>query len=309
MRKWYKWLVIMGLVWLGGAGCQRDSAKDPARGSETPPAAEQAAGEAIAELQPGQDREFRANYDGSIQKYIIRLPGGFDGRVKHDMMIALHGHGADRHQFAESEIGEAKGVREAAARHKVIFVSPDYRARTSWMGPAAEADMLQIIRLLRKEYKIRKIFLVGGSMGGTSVLTFATLHPELMAGVCSMNGTANLLEYSVNFVGIQEAIKNSFGGRPEETPEEYKIRNAKEYRKRSAEFHPEKFTMPLAVTTSGRDEIVPPTSVQRLVEKVRRHNPRVLLIHRPEEGHITSYEDTVAAMEYILNPPDGTGRE
>jgi len=87
MRIWYKWLVIMGLVLLGGAGCQRDLSKDPVRGSETP----LAAGQAITELQPGVDREFRADYDGSIQKYIIRLPGGFDGRVEHDMIIALHG--------------------------------------------------------------------------------------------------------------------------------------------------------------------------------------------------------------------------
>jgi hypothetical protein len=25
----------------------------------------------------------------------------------------------------------------------MIFVSPDYRAKTSWMGPKAEADMVQ----------------------------------------------------------------------------------------------------------------------------------------------------------------------
>ena len=138
-------------------------------------------------------------------------------------------------------------------------------------------------------------------MGGTAVLTFAALHPDLVDGVCSLNGSANLLEYTVNVVNIQHAIKNSFGGRPDETPQEYKKRNPREYKKRSAEYHPEQFTMPMAITTSGQDVIVPPESVLRLAAAVRKHNQSVLVIHRPNEEHLTSYEDTVTAIEYIIN--------
>ncbi|MFM8930782.1 MAG: alpha/beta fold hydrolase, partial [Gemmataceae bacterium] len=68
-------------------------------------------------------------------------------------------------------------------------------ARTSWMGPAAEADIVQILRDLRKQYSVQKILLSGGSMGGTGALTFAALHPDLIDGVVSLNGTANLVEY------------------------------------------------------------------------------------------------------------------
>jgi dipeptidyl aminopeptidase/acylaminoacyl peptidase len=257
--------------------------------------------ESADELQPGQEVEFKAKLDGSIQKYIIRLPKDFKPDKEHDLMIGLHGHGSDRHQYAQDDRGECKGARDVAGRHKMIFVSPDYREKTSWMGPAAEADMVQLIGDLKQQYKIHKVYIVGASMGGTAVLTFAALHPELMDGVCSLNGMANLLEYTVNVAGIQESIKNSFGGRSDETPEEYKKRNPEEYKNRSAEFHPEKFTMPLAVTVSGRDAIVPPQSVLRLAEKVRKQNPHVLVINRPEEGHQTSYEDTVTAIEFIIN--------
>lgn len=138
-------------------------------------------------------------------------------------------------------------------------------------------------------------------MGATAVLTFAALHPDLVDGVCSLNGSANLLEYTVDVAGVQNAIKNSFGGRPDETPQEYKKRNPQEYKKRSAEYHPEKFTMPIAVTTSGRDVALPPDSVLRLAAAVRKHNQSVLVIHRPDEGHLTSYEDTVTAIEYVIN--------
>ena len=104
----------------------------------------------------------------------------------------------------------------------MIFISPDYRAKTSWMGPKAEADLVQIIEKLQCKYRVDRVFLVGGSMGGTSVLTFAALHPDLVAGVSSQNGTANLVEYRL----FQDAIAASFGGSKQAIPDEYKKRSA-----------------------------------------------------------------------------------
>lgn len=257
------------------------------------------------ELQPPKDMEFKAAYDGSVQKYMLLLPVGFDASRPHDLMIGLHGHGATRQQYASDPRGECKGARDVAARHGMIFVSPDYRAPASWMGPAAEADMVQLIGELKRQYKVGKVYLVGGSMGGTAVLTFTTLHPELVDGVSSQNGLANLLEYKVDFVyvvGIQNAMKDSFGGRADETPEQFKKRDPDAYRKRSAEFHADKFTMPISFTVGQKDAIVPPQSVLRLAEAVKKHNQRVLVIDRPDEGHQTSYEDTVTAIEFVIKP-------
>lgn len=156
------------------------------------------------------------------------------------------------------------------------------------MGPAAEADVVQIIAELKQRHPIGRVFLAGGSMGGTAVLTFAILHPELVAGVCSLNGTANLVDYE-NF---QDARTASFGGSKTEKPDEY--------RKRSAEFFPDKFTMPVAFTTGGRDESVPPQSVLRLAEASKQAGRKVLSLHREDGGHSTSYEDTMTAMEFML---------
>ena len=235
-----------------------------------------------------QDVVFRSRVDESEQRYVELLPPKFDASQPHDVVIALHGHGADRWQFIREVRGECKGVRDVAAEHGAIVVSPDYRARTSWMGPTAEADVVQIIAELKERHSIDRVFVAGGSMGGTSALIFTALHPELVAGVCSLNGTANMLEYE----RFQDAITASYGGS--------KTERAEEYKRRSAELWPEKFTMPVAVTTGGKDEIVPPQSVLRLVEKLRQAKRRVFSIHREEGGHHTNYEDTRAAMEYML---------
>lgn len=234
------------------------------------------------------DTVFKAEIDGTEQRYVELLPPSFEPMYAHDVVIALHGHGSDRWQFIKDNRGECKGVRDASAKYGLIVVSPDYRAKTSWMGPKAEADVVQIISEVRKRHHVNRVFIAGGSMGGTSALTFAALHPELIAGVCSLNGTANLVEYEK----FQDAISASFGGSKIEVPEEYK--------KRSAEFWPEKFTMPVALTTGGKDAIVPPQSVLRLADKLKQAKRPVLSIHREDGGHSTNYEDTMAAMEFVL---------
>jgi pimeloyl-ACP methyl ester carboxylesterase len=171
----------------------------------------------------------------------------------------------------------------------MILVSPDYRASTSWMGPKAEADLVQIIGLLRGKYKIGHVVLSGGSMGGTSALIFAALHPELIDGVVAENGTANMIEYDK----FQDAIAASYGGNKKQKPEEYK--------KRSPELYPEQFKMPVAFTVGGKDAMVPPDSVRRLAAKLTKmKKTEVLLIDRPDGGHATDYTDTVAGHEFVM---------
>jgi pimeloyl-ACP methyl ester carboxylesterase len=125
-------------------------------------------------------------------------------------------------------------------------------------------------------------------MGASAGLTFAALHPELIAGVAAMNGTANHLEYE-NF---QDAIRASFGGTKTEIPAEYK--------RRSAEYWPERFTMPVGITSGGRDASVPPDSVLRLGLVLQKIGRKVLVIHREETGHTTSYDDSTAILEYVI---------
>ena len=238
------------------------------------------------------DVVFTSELDQSEQRYVVVLPPLFQGDVPHDLMIALHGHGSDRWQFVQDGRPECKGARDAAADRHMILVSPDYRAKTSWMGPAAEADLLQILDDLHGRYRLRDVVISGGSMGGTSALAFAAMHPGCVDGVVALNGTANMLEYP-NF---GEAIAESYGGAKDEKSEIY--------RQRSAELFPEHLTMPVAATTGGKDTLVPPDSVLRLVEVLKKQTSPALSIHRPEGGHDTNYEDTRAAFRFVFEKLD-----
>jgi pimeloyl-ACP methyl ester carboxylesterase len=156
------------------------------------------------------------------------------------------------------------------------------------MGPAAEADLVQILREMRTRYRIGKVVLGGGSMGGTGALIFAALHSDLVDGVVSQNGTANMMEYD----RFQDSIRRWYGGTKQQRPDEY--------RKRSPEFAAEKLMMPIAFTTGGRDTLVPPDSVLRLASQLEKSNPALLLLHRESGGHATDYEDTVKAYEFVV---------
>ncbi len=234
-----------------------------------------------------EDITFVASVDQTEQRYVQLLPPDFHTNEPTDVLIALHGHGSDRWQFIRQNRDECRAVRDVARKHGMVLISPDYRAKTSWMGPKAEADLVQIIGELKRNFSGRRVFLCGASMGGASCLTFAALHPELLDGVASMNGTANHLDYE-NF---QAAIAQSFGGSKTEIPDEYK--------KRSAEFRPERFTMPVAFTVGGRDRSVPPDSVLRLATKLKTTNKNTLLIHRENGGHSTTYADAVRILEFV----------
>lgn len=236
-----------------------------------------------------EDRTFIAAIDRSEQKYVLIYPPGFELSQPVSLLVALHGHGSDRWQFVKQPRGECRGSRDVAARHGMLLVSPDYRAKTSWMGPKAEADVVQIIKSLKQRLDVNHVVVSGGSMGGTGALTFTARNPDLVDGVVSLNGTANL----VNYKRFADAIAASFGGSRTDIPDEY--------RNRSAEYFPERFTMPIAATTGGADTVVPPDSVLRLLDSIRKKNSNVLSIHRPAGGHSTNYEDTVKAFEFVIS--------
>ncbi len=236
-----------------------------------------------------EDRTFITKCDGSEQQYVLVVPAEFQRDGSGTVLIALHGHGSDRWQFVRQDRGECRAARDVAAAHGALLVSPDYRAKTSWMGPQAEADVVQIIGSIKNQFRVKHVILSGGSMGGAGALTLAALHAKLIDGVVSLNGTANLVEYE----RFLDALAASYGGTKLQVPDEY--------RKRSAEFFPERFTMPLAVTTGGADQVVPPDSVLRLIKALRGRNQHVLSLHRPNGGHSTSYDDSRKAFEFVFD--------
>lgn len=247
------------------------------------------------------DVSFTAECDGTTQLYSRLLPTDFDASRTYDILIALHGHGSTRSQYASSTLWqECIATRDIAAKNDMIMICPDYRATTSWMNAAAEADMVQIIQNLKSQYHVGKVVVTGGSMGGTGSLTFTALHPNLVDGVCSVNGLANFVGFESSNSDLLPAIAASFGGTYEKI--------SAEYAKRSAINSPGSFTMPMAITAGGADTTVPAQSVLQLYDTVKNTNPKnskTVSVYRPTTGHSTSYVDNAVALEYVIQNAKG----
>jgi predicted esterase len=241
----------------------------------------------LAAAEP-QDMAFTARTDGTVQRYVLALPEGYQAERTHHLMVGLHSFGGDRWQFLQTKYPTVRAAVDTVAKWKMIYVLPEYRGPRSWMGAKAEADVVQIIADVKAQYRIGEVFLCGTSMGGSAALTFTALHPELVDGVIAMNATANHLELET----LKDSVAESFGGAKDMIPLEYK--------KRSAEYWPERFTMPVALTAGGKDKLIPPESVTRLSGVLRKLGRKVLLIVPPNQGHQTGYEDAMAAFDFVI---------
>ena len=81
------------------------------------------------------EKTFLATFDGSRQSYIELEPVPF--KPESGALIALHGHGSDRHQCAEHPRGECRALREAAASRGMLSTS-----LRSWRGDSSTAPSL-----------------------------------------------------------------------------------------------------------------------------------------------------------------------
>lgn len=237
------------------------------------------------------EKSFTASADGSAQLYVeIDYSGGRKGA---DVLFALHGHGSDRWQFALQERGECAAARAAAEERGMVYVSPDYRACASWMGPKAESDLVDLAKHYRAERGAKHVFFCGASMGACSTIAFALLHPDLVDGFVAMNGMCDFVAYG-NF---QDAIAESFGG-------DKKTAMA-EYVKRSAIYSPDAIRVPCAFTFGMKDDIVAPFSGIALAERIKALHPELCHIDIDAgRGHETAYEPALKAFRAMFESFD-----
>ena len=206
--------------------------------------------------------EYVSDIDG-LKDWALFLPG----ENRELWIVVIHGHGSHGDQLFIR-----KDIRE--------FWLPEYRNSgagilcvnlrdNAWMGPAAVADMHDLVNYLRTEQGMRKTIFCSGSMGGTSNLAYAVLHPEDVSGLVIRGAATDLASYyrwcrtqqKPIVQEIAEAIRISYGGTPYE--------KAELYRKHSALANFAKLAMPLYLIHGAADEIIPVEQARALADKMK----------------------------------------
>jgi pimeloyl-ACP methyl ester carboxylesterase len=195
---------------------------------------------------------FTSGLDGNPDWAVLSPPA-----KGNDYVVFLHGHGSLGDQiFVRPDIRDL--WVPAITKHNLGILGANIRAN-SWMSPQAAYDLAGLIGWLKSEKKARNIILVGGSMGGTSALIFAGLHPELLDGVVSLCPASDLSTYlpfcqlsrtQKPVLGqIADTIIQQYAGTPEQNPDVYARHNAVT--------NAHKLKMPVTVVQAAGDQVIP----------------------------------------------------
>lgn len=131
---------------------------------------------------------YQSAVDQTFQPYRFYVPTNYNAKKKWPLVVALHGMGQDENSFfASYNNGEIKRIAEARG---YLVVCPKGRAPASMYMGAAETDVIDVIKAMKRDYSIDddRVYLMGHSMGGYGSWSVAVNHPDLFAAIGPIAG-------------------------------------------------------------------------------------------------------------------------
>jgi pimeloyl-ACP methyl ester carboxylesterase len=175
---------------------------------------------------------------------------------------------------------------EELGRRRFAYATPDYRGTTSWMSEPAEADITQLVGLLKTDLRAPRVYLIGASMGGSSALAYAVRHPELLDGVIDVCGTSDIGDFHgwcratpspPVLKELADAIEQAYGGTPAQKPGLYAGRSALAQAAR--------LTMPVVMAHGESDAVIPVRYSRDLHRLLKGRGARALYREYPGGDH------------------------
>jgi pimeloyl-ACP methyl ester carboxylesterase len=229
-------------------------------------------------------------HDGAARAAVVVLPRWY-GPHNHPpipLVISPHGSGI---QPAEN----ARRWGNLPALGSFAVINPEGQgarlALYSWGSPGEIADLARMPSILREtvpwlRIDRRRIYAVGGSMGGQESLLLLAKHPHLLAGVVSFDAPTNMATRYAAFPllkggrALQELARLEFGSIPRVNGEAWADRSPLFYSRELAFSH-----VPLQIWWSRRDQIVVHQADQsgllfRAIERLNPHAPVLQFVGR-----------------------------
>lgn len=195
-------------------------------------------------------------HDGRFRSAWLLLPAGYDGGPI-PLVISPHGRGTTA-RANERLWGELPGLGGFAV------VNPGGEGRRlhdySWGDPGQIADLARMPALVRAhgvDVDPRRIYAIGGSMGGQEVLLLLARHPRLLAGAAAFDPDTDLARRYWDFArlphgaSLQRLAREEIGGTPLTAPAAYAARSPDSYARQIA-----LSGVPLQLYWSTRDRVI-----------------------------------------------------
>jgi pimeloyl-ACP methyl ester carboxylesterase len=204
---------------------------------------------------------FTSAFDGA-EDWALFLPGN----PSKNTVVYLHGSFSYADQiFTRKDVREFWLSRILEGQHSLLSVNT---RGTSYMSPAATADLTGLLDHCRDKLGCKRFVLLGGSGGASSAMAYAVLHPEKIHGVIAM-GMCDIvarLEFARKssqpvLQKLVQTVFAAYGGSPEEKPELY--------RERSVLAHADKLTMPVILTMGENDPLIPVAETRKIAAAMK----------------------------------------
>ncbi|MCE5200280.1 MAG: alpha/beta fold hydrolase [Armatimonadota bacterium] len=215
---------------------------------------------------------FRSKVDGFKDRYLIEYP---EEHPTGPLVFYMHSGLVRAEQgFRDGHEWDIRRLRNEVMERNGVYVCPDYRGN-SWLNAPAETDMLDLLNDLKQKFSISRVIVTGASMGGTAALVFTAHHADLVDGVIALCPATDMsaLYYDMStrkdwmLKHLAKALIKSYGGTPDEVPDEYIYH--------SAIHNVSRFTMPIAIRHGDADAILPIEKTREFVEVLRAVGARV----------------------------------
>jgi pimeloyl-ACP methyl ester carboxylesterase len=204
---------------------------------------------------------FTSAFDGR-EDWALFLPG--DG--SRNTVVYLHGSSASAGQiFTRKDVREFWLKRIGAGQHPLLSVN---MRGTSYMSPAATADLTGLLDYCREKLGCGRFVLLGGSGAASSTMACAVLHPEKVHGVVAMGMCDILAQLEFARKSRQPVLQKlvqtvfaAYGGTPEEKPDLY--------RARAVLAHTGRLTMSVILTMGENDAPIPVAETRKIAAAMK----------------------------------------
>jgi pimeloyl-ACP methyl ester carboxylesterase len=218
-------------------------------------------------------------HDGVERNAWLLLPAGYAGGPI-PLVISPHGRG----------VGAAENAGlwgDLPAEGDFAVINPEGQGRRlglySWGDPGEIADLARMPAIAAAHgvnVDRRRVYAIGGSMGGQESLLLAALHPRLLAGVAAFDPPTDMALRYRDFGSLrhgrllQQLARDEVGGTPATDPSAYRARSPDRYVRRLA------FSgVPLQLYWSVDDRVIVDQvrETGALADEIRRLNPEAPL--------------------------------
>jgi pimeloyl-ACP methyl ester carboxylesterase len=214
-------------------------------------------------------------HDGRLRPAWLLLPAGYDGRPI-PLVISPHGRGVGARLNARLW-GDLPGEGGFAV------INPAGEGRRlgyySWGARGQIADLARMPAIAAAQgvnVDRRRVYAIGGSMGGQEALLLLAEHPHLLAGVAAFDPATDMSRRYYDFASLrdgallQQLARREIGGTPANDPLAYELRSPDHYVEQIANAD-----VPLQLYWSTRDRVITDQRAETgvLAIDVRRDDP------------------------------------